>query len=73
MDLIECPECGSTKPLIYEYFHMFRRYPQTEDGIDHDRYDEEHFPKEEPLTSLYTACTHEWASDEGTVIDDIIW
>jgi hypothetical protein len=72
-DLIECPNCGSSNLLVYEYYHMFRIYPQNEDGIDSGRFDEEYFPKEEPLTIKCLQCEHEWASEEGTVIEDIIW
>jgi hypothetical protein len=72
-DLIECPNCGSPNLLVYEYYHIFRTYPQNESGIDSDRFDEEYFPKEEPLTIKRLRCEHEWTSEEGAVIEDIIW
>lgn len=73
MDLIECPRCRSSKLLIYEYYHMFRKYPQEEEGIDPERFDEEFFLKDEPLTIMWTQCEHEWVSEEGAAIEDLVW
>jgi hypothetical protein len=73
MDCIECPTCGSQEIWIYEYFHLMRIYTQRDGCIDPEHYDEESFPKEEPLTIKCLRCEHEWASEEGSLIEDIVW
>ena len=72
MNLIECPECRSTRISMYELRHLMRRYDQDEDGIDFERYDEEVFKKDEPFTFRRQDCEHEWLCDDDTEIDDLL-
>ena len=64
MDLIECPRCRSSKLLILRVLSYVPKYPQEEEGIDPERFDEEFFLKDQPLTIMWTQCEHEWVSEE---------